>query len=118
MKKGGKTIYLGHDAWFRQQVKKGLGQFDRGEFLTRSRNPVRAHVALVDVRWSPAASEEFVRIVEYIRQGHPSADLKSQTWYTARKDGRPRIESEDGDRVEFLGGELQALGLVSHLGGG
>jgi predicted transcriptional regulator len=26
--------YLEHDAWFRQQVKKGLGQLDRGEFLT------------------------------------------------------------------------------------
>jgi len=26
--------YLDHDAWFRQQVKKGLDQLDRGEFLT------------------------------------------------------------------------------------
>lgn len=26
--------YLEHDAWFRQQVKKGLDQLDRGEFLT------------------------------------------------------------------------------------
>jgi predicted transcriptional regulator len=26
--------YVDHDAWFRQQVKKGLDQFDRGEFLT------------------------------------------------------------------------------------
>ena len=26
--------YLEHDAWFRQQVKKGLYQLDRGEFLT------------------------------------------------------------------------------------
>lgn len=26
--------YLDHDAWFRQQVKKGLGQLDRGESLT------------------------------------------------------------------------------------
>jgi predicted transcriptional regulator len=26
--------YLDPDAWFRQQVKKGLDQFDRGEFLT------------------------------------------------------------------------------------
>jgi predicted transcriptional regulator len=25
--------YLEHDAWFRQQVKKGLDQLDRGEFL-------------------------------------------------------------------------------------
>jgi predicted transcriptional regulator len=25
--------YLDHDAWFRQQVKKGLDQLDRGEFL-------------------------------------------------------------------------------------
>jgi predicted transcriptional regulator len=26
--------YLDHDAWFRQQVKQGLDQLDRGEFLT------------------------------------------------------------------------------------
>jgi len=26
--------YLDHDAWFRQQVKKGSDQLDRGEFLT------------------------------------------------------------------------------------
>jgi predicted transcriptional regulator len=26
--------YVDHDAWFRQQVKKGLQQLDRGEFLT------------------------------------------------------------------------------------
>jgi predicted transcriptional regulator len=26
--------YLDHDAWFRQQVKKGLDQLDRGEFLS------------------------------------------------------------------------------------
>lgn len=26
--------YLDHDAWFRQQVKKGLQQLDRGEFLS------------------------------------------------------------------------------------
>lgn len=26
--------YLDHDAWFRQQVKKGLDQLDRGQFLT------------------------------------------------------------------------------------
>jgi predicted transcriptional regulator len=26
--------YLDHDAWFRQQVKKGLDELDRGEFLT------------------------------------------------------------------------------------
>ncbi len=26
--------YLDHDAWFRQQVKKGLDQLDRGEYLT------------------------------------------------------------------------------------
>jgi predicted transcriptional regulator len=25
--------YVDHDAWFRQQVTKGLGQLDRGEFL-------------------------------------------------------------------------------------
>ena len=26
--------YLDHDVWFRQQVRKGLNQLDRGEFLT------------------------------------------------------------------------------------
>jgi len=26
--------YVDHDAWFRQRVKKGLEQLDRGEFLT------------------------------------------------------------------------------------
>ena len=26
--------YVDHDAWFRKQVKKGLEQLDRGEFLT------------------------------------------------------------------------------------
>lgn len=26
--------YVEHDLWFRQQVKKGLDQLDRGEFLT------------------------------------------------------------------------------------
>jgi len=26
--------YVDHDAWFRQQVKKGLDQLDQGEFLT------------------------------------------------------------------------------------
>jgi predicted transcriptional regulator len=26
--------YLDHDAWFRQQVKKGLQQLDRDEFVT------------------------------------------------------------------------------------
>ena len=26
--------YLDHDAWFRQQVKKGLHQLDRGEFVS------------------------------------------------------------------------------------
>jgi predicted transcriptional regulator len=26
--------YVDHDAWFRQQVKKGLDQLDRGEFVT------------------------------------------------------------------------------------
>ena len=27
-------LYLDHDAWFRQQVKKGLEQLDRGEFIS------------------------------------------------------------------------------------
>ena len=26
--------YLDHEAWFRKQVKKGMDQLDRGEFLT------------------------------------------------------------------------------------
>lgn len=26
--------YLDHDEWFRQQVKKGLDQLDRGEFVS------------------------------------------------------------------------------------
>ncbi len=26
--------YVEHDAWFRKQVKKGLDQLERGEFLT------------------------------------------------------------------------------------
>jgi predicted transcriptional regulator len=26
--------YLEHDGWFREQVKKGLDQLDRGEFLS------------------------------------------------------------------------------------
>lgn len=26
--------YVDHDLWFRQQVKEGLSQLDRGEFLT------------------------------------------------------------------------------------
>jgi predicted transcriptional regulator len=26
--------YLGHDHWFREKVKRGLSQLDRGEFLT------------------------------------------------------------------------------------
>ena len=26
--------YVDHDVWFREQVKKGLNQLDRGEFLT------------------------------------------------------------------------------------
>jgi predicted transcriptional regulator len=26
--------YVEHDVWFREQIKKGLDQLDRGEFLT------------------------------------------------------------------------------------
>jgi predicted transcriptional regulator len=33
--------YLDHDAWFRQQVKKGLDQLDRGEFLTHEEVGIR-----------------------------------------------------------------------------
>lgn len=35
--------YLEHDAWFRQQVKKGLDQLDRGESL--SHEEVGARIA-------------------------------------------------------------------------
>jgi predicted transcriptional regulator len=34
--------YLDHDGWFRQEVKKGLDQLDRGEFL--SHNEVTARI--------------------------------------------------------------------------
>ena len=34
--------YLDHDAWFRQRVRKGLDQLDRGEFLTHEE--VGAHI--------------------------------------------------------------------------
>lgn len=33
--------YVDHDAWFRQQVKKGLDQLDRGEFLTHKEMDAR-----------------------------------------------------------------------------
>ena len=33
--------YVEHDAWFRQQVKKGLEQLDRGEFLTHEEMAAR-----------------------------------------------------------------------------
>jgi predicted transcriptional regulator len=33
--------YVDHDAWFRQQVKRGLEQLDRGEFLTHEEVGVR-----------------------------------------------------------------------------
>jgi predicted transcriptional regulator len=33
--------YLDHDAWFRQQVKKGLDQLDRGEILTHDEIGIR-----------------------------------------------------------------------------
>lgn len=33
--------YLDHDVWFRQQVKKGLDQLDRGEFLTHEEVGIR-----------------------------------------------------------------------------
>ncbi len=33
--------YVDHDAWFRQQVKKGLDQLDRGEYLTHEEVGVR-----------------------------------------------------------------------------
>ena len=28
--------YIDHDAWFREKVTAGLGQLDRGEFLTHA----------------------------------------------------------------------------------
>lgn len=34
--------YLDHDIWFRQRVKRGLDQLDRGEFLTHAQ--VAAHL--------------------------------------------------------------------------
>lgn len=33
--------YVEHDAWFRQQVKKGLEQLDRGEFVTHEEMAAR-----------------------------------------------------------------------------
>ena len=33
--------YVEHDAWFRQQVKKGLDQLDRGEFVTHEEMGLR-----------------------------------------------------------------------------
>jgi predicted transcriptional regulator len=33
--------YVEHDTWFRQQVKKGLEQLDRGEFLTHEEMAAR-----------------------------------------------------------------------------
>jgi predicted transcriptional regulator len=33
--------YVEHDAWFRQQVKKGLEQLERGEFLTHEEMAAR-----------------------------------------------------------------------------
>jgi predicted transcriptional regulator len=33
--------YVGHDVWFREQVKKGLDQLDRGEFLTHDQMGAR-----------------------------------------------------------------------------
>lgn len=34
--------YLDHDAWFRQKVKTGLAQLDRGEFFTHEE--IRARI--------------------------------------------------------------------------
>jgi predicted transcriptional regulator len=33
--------YVEHDAWFRQQVKKGLDQLDRGEFVSHEEMAAR-----------------------------------------------------------------------------
>jgi predicted transcriptional regulator len=33
--------YVDHDVWFREQVKKGLDQLDRGEFLTHDQMGAR-----------------------------------------------------------------------------
>jgi predicted transcriptional regulator len=33
--------YVEHDAWFRQQVKKGLDRLDRGEFVTHEEMAAR-----------------------------------------------------------------------------
>src|SRR5665811_800386 len=47
--------YLDHDAWFRQNVNKGLEQLDRGEYLTHeevgavSYTHLRAHETVLDL---------------------------------------------------------------------
>jgi predicted transcriptional regulator len=33
--------YVEHDAWFRQQVKKGLDELDRGEFVSHEEMAAR-----------------------------------------------------------------------------
>jgi predicted transcriptional regulator len=33
--------YLDHDTWFRQKVKKGLGQLDQKEFVTHEETDAR-----------------------------------------------------------------------------
>ncbi len=40
--------YVDHDAWFRQQVTKGLDQLDRGEFLTHEEVGARIDQTIYD----------------------------------------------------------------------
>jgi predicted transcriptional regulator len=48
-----------HDVWFREQVKKGLDQFDRGEFLTREEMGTR--IEQMSPRTSPAYFSTFAK---------------------------------------------------------
>src|SRR5438445_13656044 len=68
--------YGDHDAWFRQQATRGLDQLDRGEFLTHEEVGARLDQMFrkqMQVRWAPAAAEDLLRIVEYIRHENPAA---------------------------------------------
>src|SRR5260370_39954003 len=52
-----------HDAWFRQQVTRGLEQLDRGEFLTHEEVGARIDQMFrkeMQLRWSPAAIERLL----------------------------------------------------------
>src|SRR5437764_1059328 len=54
--------YIDHDQWFREEVKKGLAQLDRGEFIEHDEvvgRIERLFHSLMHVRWSPEAAVEF-----------------------------------------------------------